>query len=43
MSKITFKPIADRVLVKPAEAEHTTKGGIIIPQKKNHNVEKWLQ
>lgn len=31
MSKITFKPIADRVLVKPAEAEHTTKGGIIIP------------
>ncbi len=31
MSKITFKPIADRVLVKPAEAEQTTKGGIIIP------------
>jgi chaperonin GroES len=31
MSKITFKPIADRVLVKPDEAEQTTKGGIIIP------------
>lgn len=31
MSKVTFKPIADRVLIKPAEAEETTKGGIIIP------------
>ncbi len=26
-----IKPLADRVLVKPAEAETTTKGGIIIP------------
>ena len=31
MGKVTFRPIGDRVLVKPAEAEETTKGGIIIP------------
>ncbi|MGB0839247.1 MAG: co-chaperone GroES [Chitinophagales bacterium] len=28
---VNIKPLADRVLVKPAEAEQTTKGGIIIP------------
>lgn len=28
---ITIKPLADRVLVKPAEAEQKTAGGIIIP------------
>jgi chaperonin GroES len=28
---MTVKPLADRVLVKPAEAEVTTKSGIIIP------------
>ena len=28
---ITIKPLADRVLVLPAEAETVTKGGIIIP------------
>ncbi len=28
---VNIKPLADRVLVKPAEAETTTKGGIIIP------------
>ncbi len=26
-----FKPLADRVLVKPLEAEQITKGGIVIP------------
>ncbi len=31
MSTITMKPISDRVVVKPAAAEETTKGGIIIP------------
>ncbi|MCO6475866.1 MAG: co-chaperone GroES [Phaeodactylibacter sp.] len=31
MSKITFKPINDRVVVKPLPAEEKTKGGIIIP------------
>lgn len=28
---LTIKPLADRVLVLPAEAETVTKGGIIIP------------
>ncbi len=27
----TFKPLADRVLIKPAPAEQTTASGIIIP------------
>lgn len=31
MSKINLKPLADRVVVKPSEAEETTKGGIILP------------
>ena len=28
---VKIKPLADRVLVKPAAAEETTKSGIIIP------------
>jgi chaperonin GroES len=28
---VSVKPLADRVLVKPAEAETTTKSGILIP------------
>ncbi|GAB6279210.1 MAG TPA: co-chaperone GroES [Bacteroidales bacterium] len=31
MAKINLKPLADRVLVEPAEAEQKTAGGIIIP------------
>ncbi len=31
MSKINIKPLADRVLVKPLEAETTTASGLIIP------------
>ncbi|MBK9730197.1 MAG: co-chaperone GroES [Chitinophagaceae bacterium] len=31
MSKVSLRPLADRVLVKPADAEEKTKGGIIIP------------
>lgn len=31
MSKISMKPIGDRVVVKPAQAEEVTKGGLIIP------------
>ncbi len=31
MSKINLQPLADRVIVKPAEAEEKTKGGIILP------------
>ncbi len=31
MSKLSFKPLADRVLVEPAAAEEKTASGIIIP------------
>ncbi len=31
MSKVTFKPLADRVLVEPASADEKTASGIIIP------------
>ena len=31
MSKLKLKPLADRVLVEPAEAEQKTATGIIIP------------
>lgn len=31
MSKVAFKPINDRVVVKPLPVEEKTKGGIIIP------------
>jgi len=31
MSKISFKPLADRVLVEPEAAEEKTASGIIIP------------
>ena len=31
MSKMTIKPLADRVLVEPAAAETKTSSGIIIP------------
>ncbi len=31
MTKVAFKPINDRVVVKPSPAEEMTKGGIIIP------------
>ena len=31
MSKVSIKPLADRVLVEPAKAEEKTVGGIIIP------------
>jgi chaperonin GroES len=31
MAKLKLNPLADRVVVKPAEAEEKTKGGIILP------------
>ena len=31
MSNVNFKPINDRVVVKPLAAEEKTQGGIIIP------------
>lgn len=30
-TKLTIRPLADRVIVQPAAAETMTKGGIIIP------------
>ena len=31
MANVNLRPLADRVIVKPMEAEETTKGGIILP------------
>jgi chaperonin GroES len=31
MAELKFKPMGDRVLVKPVEEQETKKGGIIIP------------
>ncbi|TDJ54730.1 MAG: co-chaperone GroES [Ignavibacteria bacterium] len=31
MSKLKIKPLGDRIVVKPMEAEEKTKGGIILP------------
>jgi len=31
MAKLNIKPLSDRVLVEPAQAEEKTAGGIIIP------------
>lgn len=31
MTKVSVKPLADRVLIEPAAAEQKTAGGIIIP------------
>jgi len=31
MSKLSIKPLADRVIIEPAAAEEKTSGGIIIP------------
>ena len=43
---MTIKPLSDRVLIEPAEAEVKTAGGIIIPDsaKENHlRAKLWLQ
>jgi chaperonin GroES len=32
MAEVNIKPLADRVLVEPQEAEEKTTGGIIIPE-----------
>jgi len=31
MSKLKIKPLGDRIVIKPMEAEEKTKGGIILP------------
>jgi chaperonin GroES len=40
MSKINIKPLADRVLVKPLEAETKTASGIIIPDSAKEKPQK---
>ena len=31
MSQSKYKPLGDRVIIEPTEAEQTTKSGILIP------------
>ena len=40
MSKVTIKPLADRVLIEPATAETTTASGIIIPDSAKEKPQK---
>ena len=40
MGKLKVKPLADRVLVKAADAEETTSGGIIIPDSAKEKPQK---
>ena len=40
MSKLNIKPLADRVLVEPLEAETKTASGIIIPDSAKEKPQK---
>jgi chaperonin GroES len=40
MSKVSIKPLADRVLIEPTEAETTTASGIIIPDSAKEKPQK---
>jgi len=42
MTKINIKPIADRVVVEPAQAEQKTAGGIIIPDTAKEKPQKGI-
>ncbi|MCG8305840.1 MAG: co-chaperone GroES [Cytophagales bacterium] len=42
MAKVNIKPLADRVLVEPAEAEEKTASGIIIPDTAKEKPQKGL-
>ncbi|MAJ37298.1 MAG: co-chaperone GroES [Flavobacteriaceae bacterium] len=42
MANITIKPLADRVLVEPMEAETTTASGIIIPDTAKEKPQKGI-
>ena len=42
MANITIKPLADRVLVEPMEAETTTASGIIIPDAAKEKPQKGI-
>ena len=37
---VNFKPLADRLLIEPAEAEETTASGIIIPDSAKEKPQK---
>ena len=40
MSKTTIKPLADRVLIEPLQAETTTASGLIIPDSAKEKQQK---
>ncbi len=42
MSEVKIKPLADRVLVKPQEAEEKTASGIIIPDSAKEKPQKGI-
>ena len=42
MAKLNIKPLADRVLIEPAEAETTTVSGIIIPDTAQEKPQKGI-
>ncbi len=42
MSKLSIKPLADRVLVEPAAAEEKTASGIIIPDTAKEKPQKGI-
>lgn len=42
MSKLTIKPLADRVIVEPAAAEEKTAFGIIIPDTAKEKPQKGI-
>lgn len=42
MANVNIKPLADRVLVKPAKAEEKTAGGIIIPDTAKEKPQKGI-
>ena len=42
MSKLSIKPLADRVIVEPAAAELKTSGGIIIPDTAKEKPQKGI-
>ena len=42
MTKLKIKPLADRVLIEPAEAETTTVSGIIIPDTAQEKPQKGI-
>ncbi|MCK9451379.1 MAG: co-chaperone GroES [Bacteroidales bacterium] len=42
MSKLTIKPLADRVVIEPAAAEQKTNSGIIIPDTAKEKPQKGI-